>query len=118
MHTRSDHPYCACAVRPNWLPRVLTCCQRERARQDYFYYPFDVQALHIHFRVDGGHIYTCENQSALAPMLPFASETDAEQKLLPLTKEWTLANGLVDSIRLSHPTQNGVPQYHKCEIYG
>jgi len=83
---------------------------------DYFYYPFDVQALHIHFRVDGGHIYTCENQSALAPMLPFASETDAEEKLLPLTKEWTLANGLVDSIRLSHPTQNGVPQYHKCEL--
>ena len=85
---------------------------------DFYYYPFDTQTLKVIFEVEEGHIYTCQNQTAISPLLPFANTTDMKEKLLPFTDAWQIARETHNSVQLNHPVdpETGEVQYDKCEL--
>ena len=83
---------------------------------DFYYYPFDTQTIVAKLMVEGAHIYTCDNSTALLPLLPFTSLQDMADKLLPFTNEWEIARELHNSVQVSHPVEDGEVQYDQCEV--
>ena len=83
---------------------------------DFYFYPFDQQIFKLRLQVEGAHLYTCSNLTALQHMLPLDTIDEVEHKFLPFTKEWYLGSSAGQSLRMFHPTVNGVIRYDMCDL--
>ena len=110
--------------RPNAPTKCQECVTRTAAVElevvqthfDFYFYPFDQQILKLRFQVEGAHLYTCSNATALQDMLPMDQIAIMENKLLPLTREWLLAGSPTSSLKMHHPTVDGEVKYDMCDF--
>lgn len=70
--------------------------------------------LHITVAVEGAHLFTCDNRTALQAMLPLEETDVMASKLLPLTKEWMLT-GSIMALNMFHPTIDGHVRHDHCQ---
>ena len=116
------------AGHPNASTTCDNCVTRKAAVEvqvsqstfDFFYYPFDTQVLRVTFQVEGSYIFTCDSTTAIEAMEGIGigeSIESLESALLPFTGEWTLANGRVRSVQMTHNLNaDGTPQYDTCSL--